>query len=84
MPKKIKLKRKMTTKEINQLIDDFVMMEAVVIGQQKYLESIGKLEEAKKYVRSFMAQFKKTKDPNNLVKEMDGLDDNRRSGEVQD
>jgi len=50
-------KDRLTRKEEDQLIDDLSMMTAVVIAQQQYLASIGKLEESKKYVQKFIADL---------------------------
>lgn len=60
-------KDRLTRKEENQLLDDLSMMTAVVVAQQQYLASIGKLEEAKKYVQKFIADLQ-NKD---LVKELE-------------
>lgn len=59
-------KDRLTKKEEDQLLDDLSMMTAVVVAQQQYLASIGKLEESKKYVQKFIADLQ-NKD---LIKEI--------------
>lgn len=49
----------LTLKEQDQLINDLLMFEAVVIAQQQYLMSIGKFEEAKKYVKDYLKDLQK-------------------------
>ena len=54
-----KNKDRLTNKEVNQLLDDFSSMVAVVIAQQEYLKSIGKLEESKAFVQKYLADMAK-------------------------
>lgn len=55
----------LTEKEQEDLINDLTMLEAVLIAQQQYLLSIGKLEECKKFVQKFLKDLQE----NNKEKE---------------
>lgn len=56
-----KNKDRLTKKQEDQLLDDFSSMVAVVIAQQEYLKSIGKLEESKVFVQKYLADMAKEK-----------------------
>ena len=56
-----KNKDRLTKKQEHQLLDDFSSMVAVVIAQQEYLKSIGKLEESKVFVQKYLADMAKEK-----------------------
>lgn len=51
------MRKNLTEKEEKQLLDDLSMMTAIVIAQQQYLVSIGKLKEGQKYVQKFIAEL---------------------------
>lgn len=50
-------KNRLTKKEEDQLLDDLSSMIGLVIAQQEYLKSIGKLEESKVFVQKFIADL---------------------------
>ena len=52
-----KMDELLTLGEQNQLLEDLLSMEALVVGHQEYLKSIGKLEEGKMFVRKFMSNL---------------------------
>lgn len=56
-----KNKDRLTKKEEEQVLDDLSSMIAVVIAQQEYLKSIGKLEESKVFVQKYLADMAKEK-----------------------
>ena len=47
----------LTIEEQNQLLDDTMMLSAVIVGHQKYLESIGKLNEGTMFVKKFLDEL---------------------------
>lgn len=56
-----KNKDRLTKKQEDQLLDDLSAMIGVVIAQQEYLKSIGKLEESKVFVQKYLADMAKEK-----------------------
>lgn len=58
--RKIKRQEKgLTLKEQESLLQDLENMIGVVIAQQEYLTSIGKLEECKKFTQEFLKDCQK-------------------------
>lgn len=49
-----KLDDLLTLEEQNQMLEDLMLMEALIIGHQEYLRKIGKLNEGKKFVKEFV------------------------------
>lgn len=56
-----KNKDRLTKKEEEQVLYDLSSMIAVVLAQEEYLKSIGKLEESKIFVRKYLADMAKEK-----------------------
>lgn len=49
-----KMSELLTLEEQNQMLENLMLMEALVIAHQEYLKAIGKLDEGKRFVRKFM------------------------------
>ena len=49
-----KMTELLTLEEQNQMLEDLMLVEALVIAHQEYLKTIGKFNEGKKFVQKFM------------------------------
>lgn len=61
----------LTLEEQQKLLDDLVIVEALVVGFENYCKSIGKFKEAREYVNKFMEEVTKA-DMENALVESDG------------
>ena len=54
-----KNKDNLTPEEQEELLQDLLMLEVALLGYERYVSSIGKKDDAKKFVKDFMEKFNK-------------------------